>query len=189
MDDAVRVRERDRLADAQEDRQALGDVPVRARHPAIEPVAAHALHRVEETAVRQLAEVVDRHDARVLEPGDDPRLVRFTRRAVEDLQRHLAIERRIARQVDDPHAAAPERGDDLVACAGEVRRPEHRRQAIDRRLGNHPVRPRSSASNSSSVAHWSRSASSTKRRNSRRAAASSLVTSIEERLWRRASSA
>ena len=30
MDDAVRVRERDRLADAQEDAEPLGDVPRRA---------------------------------------------------------------------------------------------------------------------------------------------------------------
>ena len=54
---------------------------------------------------------------------------------------------------------------------------EHRGQAIERRLGDHPVNARDSASNSSSVAHCSRSASSTSRRNSRRAAASSLVTS------------
>ena len=113
------------------------------RHPAIEAIAADALHRVEQPAVGQLAEVVDRHDAGMLEPREDPRLVGFVRRALDDLERDLAVEHGVARQVDDAHAAAPEDRDQLVARAGDVGTLEHRGQAIERRLGNHPrQRPR-----------------------------------------------
>ena len=134
MDDAVRVREGDGLADAQEHAEPLAEIPPPG-HPAIEPIAAHELHRVEEAAVRQLAEVVDGDDAGVLEAGDEPRLVRLTWRAVEDLQRHLAVERRVACEVDDAHPAAAEDGDQLVPRAGDIRAAEHRGQAVDRRLG------------------------------------------------------
>ena len=188
MDDAVRVREGDRLADAKEDAELLGEAAAR-RHPAIEAIAADPLHRVEQPAVRQLAEIVDRHDAGVLEPGEDARLVGVLRQALDDLEGDLAVQHRVAREVDDAHAAAAEDGDQLVARAGDVGPLEHRRQAIERRFGDHPVNARDSAANSSSVAHCSRSTSSTCRRNSRRAAASSLVTSPGERPSRRASSA
>ena len=148
----MRVRERHGVADAQKHAQALGEV-VSGRHPAVEAIAADAFHRIEQPPVRQLAEVVDRDDAGMFEPGQDPRFVRVARRPLDDLERDLPIEHDIACQIHDPHPAASEDRDDLVARAGHVRRPEHRGQAIECGLGDHPVSILDSASNSSSDAH------------------------------------
>ena len=63
------VREGDRLADAFEEPQALGQVghasELFSQRPALD-----ALHHVEQPAVGQPAGVVDRHDARMFEPGE-----------------------------------------------------------------------------------------------------------------------
>ena len=105
MDDPVRMRERDRLAHAKKHAEPVGQLATR-RHPAIEPVAAHALHGVEQPAVGQLAEIVNRHDAGMLEPRQDARFVRLVLRPLHDLEGDVAVEHRVVRQVDDAHAAA-----------------------------------------------------------------------------------
>ncbi len=73
MDEAAGVREGDRLADAFEDPQPLGQVGHMAQVVA-ERLAADPLHDVEEPAVGEPAGVVDRDDARVFEPSEDARL-------------------------------------------------------------------------------------------------------------------
>src|SRR5207249_9861815 len=169
------------------------------RRPAIEALAAHALHRIEQTAVRQPAEVVNGHHARMLEPRQDARLLlkMFGQRLIADkriehLDRHLAVEHRIACEVDGADAAAAEHRQRLVSRAGEIGLADEALEVIERGVGNHGadlMKARASAWNSSSLAHCSRTTSSTRRRNSRRAAASSLVTSVAARSSATASSA
>jgi hypothetical protein len=79
MDDGVRVGERNGIADAKEHAEPLADVPPGA-HPAIQPIAAHQLHRVEEAAVGKFAEVMDGDNPGVFEAGDEPGLVRVAGR-------------------------------------------------------------------------------------------------------------
>ncbi len=140
MNDAVRVCKGDGVADSEEHAKPRGSIRA-GGEPAIEPVSTHSLHRVEPAAVWQLAEVVDRDDARVLEPGEDSCFLRQPRRhpvgvgrTIDDFERDLSVERRVAGQVDDAHAAATENRNQLVAGAGHVRAAEHGREAIERRL-------------------------------------------------------
>ena len=184
MDDAERMGEGHGFTDAEEHRQALVHVGDPGQ-PSIETLAAHPLHRVEQTAVGELTEVVDRDDAGMFEAGEDARFLLEPRGGgridgpVEHLQGDVAIQRRVAREIYDRHAAAAEDGTDLVARAGEIGFGEDAVQAVEGGIGDHRMfQARASFSNSSSVAHCSRSTSTTRRRNSRRAAASSLVTCV-----------
>ena len=71
MDDAAGVRERDGVADAIEQPQAIGERP-RAR-VRVEALAADEAHHQEDAAVGEPADVVDGDDAGVLERGERTR--------------------------------------------------------------------------------------------------------------------
>jgi hypothetical protein len=122
MDDAVGVGEGHRVADAEQHREAGVEIDI--GDPAIEPFAADPLHRVEQASIGEAAEVVHRHDARMFQPAEDVRLLGQARGdggirlavGIEHLQGDLAIQRRIAREVDRAHASASEHGEQLVAC-------------------------------------------------------------------------
>src|SRR2546427_3175718 len=197
MNDAMRMRKGHCVAHAQEDREAR--VRIGRRRPAIEALPAHTFHRIEQTAVCQPAEVVNGHHARMLEPRQDARLLLkmlgqglIADKRIEHLDRYLAVEHRIACEVDGADAAAAEHRQHLISRAGEIRLTDDALEAIERGVGNHGadlMKARASAWNSSSLAHCSRSTFSTRRRNSRRAAASSLVTSVTARPSATASSA
>ena len=89
---------------------------------AVEPAPLDPLHRVVAEAA-DLADVEDRDDVRVVQPGGGPRLVQEPSAAVrvgrgvgaEHLQRDRAVEPDVDRLVDDPHAAAAQLADDPVA--------------------------------------------------------------------------
>ena len=115
----------------------------RERRPGVlvEPLAAHALHHVEDAAVGQQADVVDGHDAGVLQAGEDARLAERPLRGlpglrhVDDLEGHLAVELPVPRQIDGAHAAAADRLHDLVGRAGEVRQVGDLAQMLERGVG------------------------------------------------------
>ncbi len=113
---------------------------------AVEPAPLDPLHRVVAQAA-DLADVEDRHDVRVVQPGGGPRLVEEpppARRvgrgvAAQHLQRHRPVEPDVDRLVDDPHAAAAQLADDPVA--GD---PPARLQPLPRlaRLADQPLHQR-----------------------------------------------
>src|ERR1051325_3968451 len=102
---ATDVVHRDHLADAREDAQRIGHAALLAQ-PAVQPRAAHELHRVVEASVRQRAGIVDGNDSGMLEAGDDARLRAAV--VVDDLHGHVALQRLIAHFVHDAHPAAPQ---------------------------------------------------------------------------------
>ena len=67
MDDAVRVREGDRLANALECAKPLGE-RVRAACVLVQTNAVDELHDVEDAPIGERARVVDGHDRGMLEP-------------------------------------------------------------------------------------------------------------------------
>ena len=73
MDDAVRVRERHGVADAQEELEALARADASVVERLVEPLTAHELHHVEHAPVGKRAGVVNRHDAGMLETAEDLR--------------------------------------------------------------------------------------------------------------------
>ena len=142
MDDAVGVGERHRVGDAQQDAQVLVErlllehlVPGRA---------LHALHRVEERAGVVGAEVVDRHDVRVVELAGDDRfgdelvalLLADLGRGLEHLHGDGAGDRRLVGRVDDAHAALADHFEQLVV--GHVGRRARRRGAVLLPLADEP---------------------------------------------------
>ena len=108
-----------------------GSAPPPSRSRSVSPssssVTAYAMLAV-------LAEVVNGEDVRMRQRGDRLGLALEARERGriggqvrrQDLDRDLAIERRVARAVDLAHAARAERGDDLVlserCAAGEAHR-------------------------------------------------------------------
>ena len=84
-------------------------------------LAVQQLHDQEDAAVAGLADIVERADVGVLQRGRGPRLAqeplarrRFTgQRGGQHLDRHVAVETRVARLVDLPHAAGANGPDDL----------------------------------------------------------------------------
>ena len=90
-----------------------------AQH-ALERRTVDELHRDEVVPVR-LAERVDLDDVRMREPGRGrglaPKALDRLRVAAadpgQDLERHAAVQRELARLVDDAHPAAPDLPDDL----------------------------------------------------------------------------
>jgi hypothetical protein len=72
---------------------------------------------------RVLADLVDLHDVRVVQPGDRlgldpeprPRLVRGRARRLDHLQGHEAVQVQLKRLVDDAHAASAQLRQDRVA--------------------------------------------------------------------------
>jgi hypothetical protein len=128
VDDALTVGERDRLGrrdHRRQEREPLDQgrrlVDRRAQRAAVD----HA-HRVERRAVGPPADLVDRHDAGVLQAGREPRLAleprRQRRRALEQLlHRHVAPDPQIARRHDAAHAAARHLQAELVVARVHLR--------------------------------------------------------------------
>ena len=88
----------------------------------VEAAAAHQLHDIERATIRQRPAIVDRHDARMIEPRQDVRLARQpigTGAAaigdVEHLDGDLALQHVVARNVDGAHAAPAGHAGDLIA--------------------------------------------------------------------------
>jgi len=76
-------------------------------------------HHVQVQLTVDLAEVVDRHDVRVLQPGHDPRLAAepdlvLAVGAGQPLQRHDPVVHRVVRAVHHPHPAPPQQLPDVV---------------------------------------------------------------------------
>ena len=114
-----------------------GGVLVGRRERLVQRSAAQQFHREERDAAL-LADGVDRHDARVVQPRDDLDLAAepFAGAGEEqlvgadDLQCHLASERLLHRGVDDPHAAGAQFAQQAeVAESFGDRRAHHTEQA------------------------------------------------------------
>src|SRR5262245_36587671 len=115
-----------------------------------ERAALHELHREIGPLVREQAELVDGHDAGMLELAADLRLLdeafqqlRFFRELLaQNLHRDVAAEVAVAALQDDSHAAARDLAEELVAAAtlwqsarfGRLRVDLRRRAAIVRRI-------------------------------------------------------
>ena len=107
----------------EEDLQHLPPAPLALQKPGGERAPFHQLHG-EEDGVAQGADVVDREDVGVREPGHRPRLGEqpFAERAgipggPQHLERHRAVQLEVAGLVDDAHAARADGPHDLVATA------------------------------------------------------------------------
>ncbi len=126
MDDAARVRIGHRLADGGEDRQVavpvLGDVRA-CREQRGEGLALHELHREEGLAVLPEADLVDGHDARVLQLSADLRLLHEALHDLgvalvllaDHLHRHVAAQVHVVALEHDSHAAASDLAQHAVA--------------------------------------------------------------------------
>ena len=154
MDDAARVGELDREADVDEPREDLAAWPLLAHGLLLRAIREHigerragqSLHHEVRVAVPIDAEIVDRHDRRMLEPTLDVRLAKESRDRFrvaplgeQDLHRDLAIDARVVREPYLAHAAAANLGAELVALvfAGRRDRDRHRpgRAVSERPLG------------------------------------------------------
>ncbi len=125
VDDAAGVREGDGIGDTYQETHALGH-RAGLLGPRVEALTTHQLHRVEQAAIRQRADVVDRDDAGVFEVRQDaglgfqPRQRRRVGRAAQHLQRDVAPQRAIGDPIDRAHPAASERLHQLVPRARQV---------------------------------------------------------------------
>lgn len=131
MDDAVRMRESHGLADFLKDAQKIGQ-RARLLRVLIQPAALHEFHYVKNAAIRQLADVVYRHDARMLELRDDARFAQHAGRQVagrvgrvQDFQSHLAPKLGIFREINRAHAAARKFFEQPVLRAVQIRQIRH----------------------------------------------------------------
>ena len=137
VDDAARVREVKRLADARERRQQLAprELPYRVHVPLaergkdlLEGGAAQALHREVDVPLRIASQVVDRDDRGVLELALHARFAQEScdeiaaRRvlAADPLERDVPTDAAVAARVDDPHAALAEHVPERVAKSQRV---------------------------------------------------------------------
>ncbi len=161
MDDAVRVGEGNRLTDPQEQPQAIGERRVVGL--LIEPDTANQLHDVIDPPIRKAAHVVHRHDARVLEPGQDPGLpaepghrVVITGTGAKDLERYLAGQLAIHRAKHPAHPSLSDQLLELIAGTGEVRPLGDPAQVFQGPVGQ-PVHATSRPSSSFASARNSRS--------------------------------
>jgi hypothetical protein len=117
---AVVVGELQRAGDLHDDRDRLGQrQPV--AHPLGQQAAVQVLHR-DVVDVVVLDDVVDADDVRVRQPRHRPPLVEEAllgvgvgQAAAHDLDRDLAVERTLHRQIDGRHAARTELADEVVA--------------------------------------------------------------------------
>jgi hypothetical protein len=123
---AARVHRRQRAGGPLDERQALADRQAPPEQALAQRLAVEPLHRQvlagRRPPVRHVA-----HDARVIELGEDARLLgeALERRGVEPgqhLQRHRPRRLPIDRPVDDPHAAGSGEPVDLEAFGDELRR-------------------------------------------------------------------
>ena len=127
MNDAVCVRESDRVADLREKTKGFTDAQ-RPLQAVVEPLAAHQFQRVVGPSVRKHSGIIDRHDTRMLEACERRCLARQALAAVrrergfpQHLQSDLAIKPRVPDAVHRSHAAAPQLREELVARASQGR--------------------------------------------------------------------
>ena len=121
VDDALLVRGGEAARDLERDLDRLAGRQRPVLQPLAERLALQQLHRRVDGALLA-AEVVDGEDVRVREGGDRLRLALEAPERVgilgevprQDLDRHLALELRVARAEDDAHPALAELRDDLV---------------------------------------------------------------------------
>jgi hypothetical protein len=150
VDDALVVRVLERVADLGHDRQGLARREAALAHQPAQVRALDELHQ-QEPALARLAEIVDAHDAGMVEPREQACLAQEAlgearvpgRAGREDLERDVAVELPVPRAVDDPHAALADELADLEQRerAGELGRRRCRRaRARDGRLGRDLVR-------------------------------------------------
>ena len=128
VDEAARVEERERRADAVEQRACLSP---RQRASRAQIAAVEQLHRVER-ALRIHAIVVHPDDVRVRKRGERVKLALEHRLALapalgvalrrEQFQRDLPLEGRIERAVHRRHPAAPEQAAQVIAPGHDSRR-------------------------------------------------------------------
>jgi hypothetical protein len=114
-----------------------------ARQPRARGAAGDVLHRDEHAAV-DLADLVHDDDVRVRDARQRPRLAldageRVRGPRVAELDRDVAIEPQIAREVDDAHPAGTDRPDHAVLVlgdqlAGVQHRPDRHRRCIGQRV-------------------------------------------------------
>jgi hypothetical protein len=116
MHDPIRVRVVERGGDVAQDSQRTVHLqPAALRDELLHAAASHHAHRVERDA-GPLADGEDRNDMRMIEPRRELGLTLEARVGVgvedrierENLQRDVAVERRLVRAVHDAHAAAAE---------------------------------------------------------------------------------
>ena len=131
-------------------------LPVGAVEPLdrlLEAVAADEPHGVERPAVGVVAQAVDRHDPRVLQPAGDLGLQQEPRAALgvvgvpvlDLLQRHLAVQLLVARDVDLAQPAPGVRPEDAEPLArGRWARRSRPSPIAPREATRRPARPRGS---------------------------------------------
>ncbi len=115
VDEPLRVGERHGSAHLLEEPQKGGSRKTPFA-PFVQTLPAHQFHRVEDPAVRQPADVVHRHDVRMLEPRQVSRLLHQPGREhtgrvgqTQHLEGELPVEVRVAHEVDGSHSPAGER--------------------------------------------------------------------------------
>ena len=197
MDHAGGVREGNGVAHLEKQPQELGPRALVTRE-IIQPVAADALHHVEDPTVGKRADVVHGDDSGMLERGEDSRLAQDSQtlivgwdRGTQDFQGDVSIQLVVVREIDGAHAPLTDPLPNFVAsiaagpldhlaeprerCVGELAARLRARACSSRHdyfSSCQPRRARASARNSSSVAQKARIASSTPARKVRRAHAS-----------------
>ena len=94
----------------------------------IQPLTADVLHHIKDASIRKCAQVMHRHDTRMLKPGDDICLAphpfdhpRIHFRRVEHFDCDFAIKARITSAIDGSHATTCDLIEQLVPGLCEVR--------------------------------------------------------------------
>src|SRR5208337_106857 len=138
VNNAVRVGKGQCLTDPSDHAQALrksgvlGEVTVKT-------CTADQLHGVEGASVGQRPALINGHDSRMLEPGDQLGLT--SKGKVKDLESDTAVELAVPGSVDDAHAAAADLGFQLVARPGQVGQRRHLAQMIEDWVAYFHTRP------------------------------------------------
>ncbi len=128
MDDAARVAVVERVQERYRDpRRRLLVERAALRELSAERGPVHELHRVPERPF-DVAEIVDFHDARMLERGRHTRFLAealrelrvFSVRLVQDLESFEALEARAPYLIDGGESAASQEAENLIAAAEEL---------------------------------------------------------------------
>ena len=108
----------------------------------VQPLPFNHLHGIEDAAVRQPAEIVNRDNARVLEPSQNSRLLGHAGGRLpvlienrEDFQRHAAVELLVPAHVDCAHAAVANLANQFVTGGAEIRQSYGLAQVVDNGIG------------------------------------------------------
>ncbi len=147
MDDALLVRGFERLGDLRRDRQRLVDRDRPARDPLRQVLPLDQFHHERREAVTRF-EAVDRRDVRMIQRRQRLRFAREPRhplailreRVGQHLERHVAIERRVAGPEDLPHPARANRRKDLVDAKPAAGSQGHVAASIDATVRGRSVR-------------------------------------------------